>query len=142
MEHKGIVHSTAEKAFQYEKSVHHNKDDISAKILSCDNPAEIKNLTKHIELDTAWKSKAKNVMMSVCMSKFQMNPKLRQHLFETGNTLIVESSPDPIWGSGVHLRNPRALDVNAWKGSNELGQILMEIRDSLGAEVKDRHKST
>jgi predicted NAD-dependent protein-ADP-ribosyltransferase YbiA (DUF1768 family) len=44
----------------------------------------------------------------------------------------VEASPrDRKWGIGLGMRNADALDRKKWRGSNILGQVLMDVRDEL-----------
>lgn len=55
-----------------------------------------------------------------------------QELLETGDQILVECNPkDSIWGIGLSVDNPDALDESKWKGQNLLGKILMQIREEL-----------
>ena len=66
--------------------------------------------------------------------KFKQNNNLRNILQQTGTKTLVESSYDKIWGSGVGLNSPSALDKDSWNGNNLLDKILMAIRDDINNE--------
>jgi ribA/ribD-fused uncharacterized protein len=49
-----------------------------------------------------------------------------------GLYLIVEASPtDVIWGIGRAWDDPLAMDRSAWRGTNWLGEVLMNVRSAL-----------
>ena len=49
-------------------------------------------------------------------------------LLNTGTKKLVESSYNDLWGTGIPMSNPNALDEMKWKSSGLLGKILMSIR--------------
>ena len=49
-------------------------------------------------------------------------------LLNTGNKKLVESSYNDLWGTGIPMSNPNALDEMKWKSPGLLGKILMSIR--------------
>ena len=49
-------------------------------------------------------------------------------LLNTGTKNIVESSYDDLWGTGIPLSDPSALDEDKWKTVGLLGKMLMSIR--------------
>ena len=52
-------------------------------------------------------------------------------MLRTGNGIIAEASRDTYWGSGTHITNESALDMEAWEGKNKMGEILMGIRNEI-----------
>jgi len=63
-------------------------------------------------------------MIDVLKLKFTQHPDLRSTLLGTGTALIVYDDPsDAFWGSGPDRT-----------GQNELGKLLVHIRDILRAE--------
>src|SRR6218665_1691031 len=63
---------------------------------------------------------------------------MRQKLFATAGTTLVEASPnDCKWGIGVTEDDPRARRRETWLGENLLGQILTEVRDELMKQDTD-----
>ncbi|KAJ7241005.1 hypothetical protein B0H12DRAFT_1133942 [Mycena haematopus] len=67
------------------------------------------------------------------LHKFRHNADLRERLFATGETMIVEASPfDKIWGIGYSEAD--ALSGGAKWGLNLLGKALVEARRVLRQE--------
>lgn len=60
-------------------------------------------------------------MRFILREKFRQNPILMNILKSTGDKYLYEASPyDDYWGTGKH-----------GTGKNMLGQLLMELRDSV-----------
>ena len=49
-------------------------------------------------------------------------------LLNTGTKNLVESSYDDLWGTGIPLSDPSALDETRWKTVGLLGKMLMSVR--------------
>lgn len=85
------------------------------------NPSEAKKLGRRVVLRVDWEEVKLGVMYQVCKAKFTQNPDLAQKLIDTGDAELVEGNTwgDRIWGvcDGV--------------GENNLGKILMRIREEL-----------
>ena len=62
--------------------------------------------------------------------KFLQNQHLLNELLQTGNKILVESSYDDVWGTGISLSNRNCLVKEQWKSFGILGRILMNIRES------------
>ncbi|WP_281513165.1 NADAR family protein [Bacteroides acidifaciens] len=86
------------------------------------NPSLAKRLGHRVALRSDWEEVKYNIMHQICLSKFSQNPALRKRLIDTGDAELVEGNTwgDRIWGvcDGV--------------GENNLGKILMRVRDELG----------
>ena len=64
--------------------------------------------------------------------KYRQNPQLREKLFKTNGTTIVEASPyDTVWGIGLNESDSRRFDRKTWNGENLLGEILTQVREDL-----------
>ena len=72
--------------------------------------------------------------MVLISEKFKQNTNLKNILLQTGEKVLVESSYDRIWGSGIELNSVNALNRELWRGENLLGKILMDIRDDINNE--------
>ena len=82
---------------------------------------QAKKLTRVIEgIRSDWEEVKDAVMLTALQAKFQQNPELRTQLLATGQTHLVEDSPqDPYWGGAL-------------PGSkNRLGEMLMQVREQL-----------
>ena len=53
-------------------------------------------------------------------------------MFATAGTELVEAAPrDCLWGIGLSANNPKAKTKATWRGKNQLGHILTQVRDEL-----------
>ena len=51
-------------------------------------------------------------------------------------TTIGEASPsDTLFGIGLSITNPKAMDISKWRGTNLQGTTLMEIRAILASDA-------
>lgn len=72
-------------------------------------------------LRTDWEQVKDEIMQRAVLKKFTTHAKLREILLATGDELIVENAPkDYYWGCGAD-----------GSGKNQLGQILMAVREIL-----------
>lgn len=79
-----------------------------------------------------WKSIEAEVMTEGLTAKFSQNDQLKQYLLSTGTKRLVEGSPyDGTWGVKLDFNNPRIENRANWKGENQLGICLMDVRNQL-----------
>jgi len=71
-----------------------------------------------------------------CSLQYRQNRDLRQELFATAHTVLVEASEhDCRWGIGSAKDDRMSWRSRTWRGYNWLGNILTETRDTLMKEV-------
>ena len=131
--HNGQKYSTAEHFIQYTKACHFSDYKTADKIKLSTDPYEAKLLSRNIENynKDAWKLIAKKHALPGIKTKFEQNKMLLEFLKATRPLQLAESSFDPVWGTGLPLKNIHSTDPTYWKNQGMLGEILMEIRDSL-----------
>ncbi len=87
----------------------------------CSNTALVRKLGRKCPLRPDWEKIKVQVMEEAVRAKFTQNPHLKEKLLATGDAELVELSPwDRFWG----------VDRNG-RGQNQLGKILMKIREEL-----------
>ena len=118
--YEGITYQNNEAAFQAMKTL---DQDERRKFASLD-PSSAKKAGRKVSLRPDWESVKINIMYEICRAKFTQNEELGKLLLETGNEELVEGNDwnDKIWGK-----------VNG-EGANNLGKILMRIREELSNE--------
>ncbi len=85
------------------------------------NPSDAKKKGRRVQLRENWDSIKFDIMYDIVKRKFTQNPDLMAKLLSTGNAYLEEGNTwgDRTWGT-----------VNG-KGRNNLGIILMRVRDEL-----------
>ena len=118
----GDIYPTNEHAFQALKTVNPAERQ---KVREAKTPASAKSLGKRVTLRAGWDTLRFEVMERVVRAKFA-DPELAEMLRATGERELIEGNTwrDTTWGC--------VLDKSGeLKGRNELGKILMRVREEL-----------
>ena len=77
---------------------------------------------------SGWEDARLDIMEEILKAKFEQNPHLMKELTDTGNRILIngDSNKDTFWG----------IDLYSWQGENNLGKILMSIRDKHKDEIQ------
>ena len=125
----GISYGSAEAAFQAQKaSTEEEKRKFSGL-----PPHMAKKAGRNISLDVErWNRRKIPVMQYVVTEKFVQNPELAEKLLATGNAVLVEGNTwnDRFWG----------VDLKTNIGENNLGKILMRVREDLPEILRAREQ--
>lgn len=113
----GIVYPNAETAFQAQKTMDAEE---RRKFSMLKNPVQAKRLGRKVKLRDDWEEVKLDIMTEIVSQKFLQHPHLIEMLLQTGDEELVEGNKwnDRFWG------------VCKGKGENNLGKILMKIRDA------------
>lgn len=133
----GIAYNCAEQYMMAEKARVFEDEETRAKILKAADPKVIKALGREVKNFTVekWAPVSIDIVVKGNMHKFAQNIELYQFLQSTGHKVLVEASPyDTIWGIGMQESDEGIFNPHNWKGYNQLGFALMEVRDALLAE--------
>ena len=114
--YNGSSYLNTEAAFQAQKTLDR---DIQKQFTNL-NPSQAKKLGRKIPLRKDWEEIKDTVMYEVCKVKFNI-PELKEKLIATQDAQLVEGNTwnDHYWG------------VCNGYGKNQLGKILMKIREEL-----------
>lgn len=115
-----IIFKSAEHLFQAMKAT--NLEDIK-KIANCETPKEAKKIGNEIEITKDWDLIKIAKMREAVFEKFSQNEILKKELIKMKDEDLVEWNDwgDIFWGK----------DIETGEGENNLGKILVEVRDSL-----------
>jgi len=115
------------------KAIHANDQIRAAEIMMTSDPGKMKVLGDHVKIPDSWNEEKIVCMEKGLDEKLRQNPDVLNKLLETGHKNIAEASVNDIfWGIGKGVRSRNLEDVSTWTGRNELGKLLMKIRDRQG----------
>ena len=128
----GIRFNTAEHWIQYIKSKLFSDEPSATAILNRDTARDTKRLGYRIQGFDAktWYEKGYNLCLPGIRAKYLQNPTLLNMLRITSPKLLVESSADKIWGTGIPLKEKNALNKEKWHNTGWLATMLMNMRDN------------
>lgn len=114
----GVIYPTSEHAYQAAKTL---EPRVREHIRGLVDPAEAKRAGRVVPLRPNWDAIKTNVMYGICLDKFERNLDLRQQLLATGSAQLIEGNTwgDTFWG------------VCRGRGENQLGKVLMQVRQEL-----------
>jgi ribA/ribD-fused uncharacterized protein len=130
----GIRYRTAEHYMMWYKDQVFSGGKLADRILATAHPRDAKQLGREVEnFDLQiWNGVAKTGVFRGNMAKFTQNPLHMVQLLETHGTTLVEASPtDVVWGVGLAEEDPLIQDPANWRGTNWLGEVLMDVRDAI-----------
>ena len=119
-----------EQAFQFVKAKSLNKALMATKIFLCRDVRLIKQWGDELGTSPAWEARQFEVMYGCLKKKFLQSSHLRTLLLNTGNMILVEATPNRLWGCGATLSS-NAIRKREWPGQNKHGEILMTVRDEI-----------
>ena len=128
LEHQ--FHST-EQWIQYQKALLFGDSFTANQILATSTPYELKRLGYNVNgFDIGkWKNEGYDLCLEGIKAKFIQNPPLLNMLKSTEPKVIVESSLDKLWGTGVQLRDQHALNPEKWHGTGWMSAMSSTVRN-------------
>ena len=71
-------------------------------------------------------------MKDILLSKYEQVPEFKKALIDSKQTKLVEAVPwDFFWSTGLSKQDTLNTKSKFWFGSNQMGLLLTEIRDSI-----------
>ena len=136
----GKTYNCNEQFYTHSMATFFKDTDAAAKSLRITNPYQLIDLQKEIvNVDRRrWEHEAKRILYLANMAKYTQNISAREALLNTADDVIGEASFSRTWGIGMSIGDVRALNTDRWKGRNVMGNILMNIRESLSPKVDNR----
>ena len=73
-----------------------------------------------------WSQTTSEILQPALLEQFRQNDRMRDALLATGDAEIAEASAlDCLYGIGLSLNNPDAVNKSLWKGENLQGAVLV-----------------
>ena len=118
--YNGLTYGSSEAAFQAQKDVSRAEEFTSPSL----SGKAAKALGNSVELRKDWDSVKVEILEDIVRAKFNQHEDLKEKLLETGDKQLIEGNwwNDTFWG------------VCRGKGQNNLGKILMKLREEFTQE--------
>lgn len=118
IQYNGLTYPSVQHAYQAQKTTDVN---IQKQISQLSTPYEAKSFGKTIAIRNDWDQIKLQIMYKLVNKKFSENPTLKNLLISTQDKVLIERNTwgDTFWG------------VYDNKGENNLGKILMKVREGL-----------
>ncbi len=131
-----------EQYYQYKKALYFGDDTVAIKILNCNEPKQCKHLGGSVSNFNAedWRNIQETIMFEALVAKFTQNKKAMNDLLATGSRILVEASPDRLWGCGLSMDDPKIDNPAQWTGKNRLGALMSRVRDYLKKKLVEKPK--
>ncbi len=127
----GCIYYNAGEFYQHRNALFHHDDTTASKICNFKSPYEVYHLGQSIKgvKDSVWyQDIAKDQMYRCCLVKFRQNPKLKDFLITTGDTILVEGNPRDIrWGIGLSIKDPAIFDKTQWRTTKKLDGLDTDL---------------
>jgi ribA/ribD-fused uncharacterized protein len=127
VDYEGMAYPTVEHAYQAAKTA---DVAIRQKVQQAKTPAAAKAMGKKIPQPPDWRSYNLQLMEDLILQKFTRYPDLRELLLATGTAELIEGNTwnDRFFGMTQDKK------TGEWHGHNELGKMLMRVREKLRGE--------
>lgn len=134
----GIQFNSMEQYMMYSKATLFGDYHMAGIILQENDPRKIKAYGRQVQgfNEEVWEVGRSDIVFKGLLAKFQSNTDLKDKLMATGDSELAECAVnDTIWGIGISMKDPKRFDKSQWKGQNLLGNLLMQVRKTLGCDV-------
>jgi len=120
---EGVTYPTSEHAYQAAKTL---DPDERRLVREAKTPGKAKRLGQKVTMREDWDDVKVSVMEAILLDKFTRSPELRMKLLATGDEHLEEGNywGDHFWGTDEKTR----------KGENNLGKVLMRVRETLNGQ--------
>ena len=115
------TYQSAEHAFQYIKSMRSGDLNRAEAVLKADAALDAKRVGSQVLESDSWITSKDSVMREILEAKLQQCEKFRDALSNTRKTdILVESTWDVYWGSGLNPTGTSHTVMQHWPGQNKL----------------------
>ncbi len=130
--------TSSEQVYGYEMAVSNARPDIASDIIRASTAKEVKELSKKVYRGAQWEKQKVPLMKNILRAKVEQVPEVRDNLLKTGERTICETlATDTFWSCGLDREAAENTATEHWPGQNVMGNLWMEIRKELIAEMKN-----
>ena len=128
--HQGQNYHSSEQFIQYTKAKYCNDQETVERIMNTCSALACKQLGYTVQNynHQSWIDSIDALCRSGIKANFEQHPALLRALLNTGDKIIIESSKDDIWGTGLPLFRWDCLQEKLWSSHSKLGTILTHTK--------------
>ena len=131
-QYRGIDYLSREIAYQHQRALASGQKELADFLQNSSSAQEAKELSKCIRDKNPWSRDNFDLMSDICLTCASQNRSYRKNILKTDDRLLVESlSNQYLWSSGLTHEQTKKTRPDKFPGKNEMGLILMNIRDTL-----------
>ena len=135
----GISAKSSEHAYHYVEAIRKGCPEIAANIRDAPTAALAKTTAKQLPYNSLWEDQKVSVMLEILGEKSKQVPEFKQALLDTKSNKLVEAvRGEFFWGSGLTKEETLHTKSKYWFGKNQMGTLLMQIRDNLQEHTQSR----
>ena len=129
----GQEFNCVEQYLSYHKAMLFDEGELAQAVMTIDEPSIQKRKVRSAIIKKfnyeQWKQEAGKILKVALAAKFEQNQHLKEELINSGETILGEASAtDKLFGIGLSLNNPKAVQQSEWPGENLQGVTLMAVR--------------
>ena len=141
----GVQYHSTEQHLFHRKAILAGNDKMAEQIMQAGTAGKVKTMSKQIVWPQAlgdWHEAAEQLLEESNRCKYEQNQQLREQLFATAGTRLVEATRrDQYWSCGWNVDDPQTRDFRKWNGQNRFGDILTHLRRKMMAEPKYKEEA-
>ncbi len=142
-EYNGQLYTTREQAFQHQKALFIGNKEIAETMLKMRDPSMIKKIAKCLPKSEEWIQIERRIFTEICLHAAKQDFAYEKALLDTEGSYLVEAViGDFKWGSGINMYATGHTLLQHIPGENLMGKILMNVRDEILAERKQKSNTT
>ncbi len=135
IKYKNVIHKSNEHQYQWRKATFDERFDIADRISEANSAWEAKKLGDKVKSTPAWEANRARCMEECLLMKLEQCNDFKDELIKSGSKVLVESTKDCYWGSGLSKEDSLKTSPEGWPGTNTMGLILTKIRDNIQKDV-------
>ena len=131
---EGCRYTSMEQYISYRKAMLFDEPSVAKEVMATSDPSVQKHKVRNLKKfnHEMWSQTTSEILQPALLEKFRQNDRLREALLATGDAEIAEASAsDCLYGIGLSLNNPDAVNKSLWKGENLQGAALVSVREQL-----------
>ena len=127
----GTMYQSSEHYYQFQKCLSSGDVNAASAVMTAKYPEDAMAAGNAVKKSKEWTlDEGRKIMRKAIITKFS-SPAMKKKLLSTGNRIIAEAKRNPWWGVGEPLTSSKVLNPTALHGCNQMGLLLMLMRDEL-----------